>query len=652
MRKTALAIFFLLITLSIRAQQNANTDSLLKLLQHAKEDTTKVLLLIKTGQAFEDRETEKAKQYYRIAGDLSRRINYPQGIIKYIFNYTYILNNMDGDYEASIKLNLQAVDLARKTKDSTNLAKALFNTGNAYRQQGDYEHAVKYYEEGKKIFALRGDAFTKALGDDMLQLLYWQMHQYKKGIKYGVRSVDGLRKAGSQSELGIALSNLGLNYSSAGQFEKAGKVYREALKIGKETGDKYVELTQYLNLADVNMNLYQLDALKTSFEKALVLARELKSNQSIIACLRGLSYYHFYKKEFGQSKLFADSALRLSYKYGQRLERQKTFDHLSNLAYAMNDITLGRKYTRQSVALNDSLLNEKISLNADALEKKYEFEKKEGRIKQLKTERKVQNLVIKQKSMLNELLIAGVAVALIIALLSFYTYNQKQRLQQSRISELEAEKQLGNAEAVLKGEEQERARMAKDLHDGLGGMLSGVKFSLNNVRGNLVLTADDARAFERSLDMLDSSIGEMRRVAHNMLPEALIRYGLNTALEGFCHDITNSWAVKVHYQSIGLDGIELDQSRAITIYRIVQELLNNILKHAAATKAIVQLTKADDLLSITVEDDGTGFDTATLANAKGIGISNIQNRVNFLNGKLDIDSQPGKGTSILIEIPI
>jgi signal transduction histidine kinase len=164
------------------------------------------------------------------------------------------------------------------------------------------------------------------------------------------------------------------------------------------------------------------------------------------------------------------------------------------------------------------------------------------------------------------------------------------------------------------------------------------------------MTPDNAQAFERSMDMLDSSIKEMRRVAHNMMPEALVKFGLDTALKDFCADINKSGALHVSYQSIGLGNTEIDQTTSITIYRIVQELLNNTMKHASAKNAIVQLCKTNGQIAVTVEDDGKGFDTSVLKGTRGIGWSNIQNRVEFLKGKLDVNSAPDKGTSVLIEL--
>ena len=170
------------------------------------------------------------------------------------------------------------------------------------------------------------------------------------------------------------------------------------------------------------------------------------------------------------------------------------------------------------------------------------------------------------------------------------------------------------------------------------------------MKGNMVMTPDNQQAFERSMDMIDSSIKEMRRVAHNMMPEALVRFGLHTALKDFCNEINQSGALQISYQSIGLENELVEQTRAVNIYRIVQELINNTLKHAAAHTAIVQVSKKGDSFSITVEDDGKGFDPQLLKDAKGIGWTNIQSRVEYMKGSIDVQSEPGKGVSVHVEL--
>ncbi len=254
------------------------------------------------------------------------------------------------------------------------------------------------------------------------------------------------------------------------------------------------------------------------------------------------------------------------------------------------------------------------------------------------------------------LIVALLAVGAIVAL-AFRTYYQKKKLrdrdsllQQSRIDQLEKEKQLMASEAIIRGQEEERARMAKDLHDGLGGMLSGVKFSLTNMKTSTILDSDSTLVFERAMDMLDHSIQELRRVAHNMMPEVLVKFGLREAVRGFCESIQQTRLVKIDFNAIGISE-RLQREVEIHSFRIIQELLNNVLRHAKATHVLVQLSLHNDQLFITVEDDGIGFDKNKLSDMNSAGLANIKNRLDLLNGKMEIDSSTN-GTTVEITIAL
>jgi two-component system NarL family sensor kinase len=168
------------------------------------------------------------------------------------------------------------------------------------------------------------------------------------------------------------------------------------------------------------------------------------------------------------------------------------------------------------------------------------------------------------------------------------------------------------------------------------------------MKENLIITPDNMTVFERALDMIDTSIRELRRVAHNMMPEMLTKFGLDEALKEYCNNINSAKLISVKYQSLGMEA-RPDKSVEIIIYRIVQELLNNVLKHAAATTTFVQLIRQDSRLNVLVEDNGNGFDTGLMENNKGAGLANIRSRVDYLKGQLDIHAEPGKGTLVNIE---
>lgn len=645
------ALFILLLLTCASVAQQLNKDSLIQLLSHSKPDSAKAILLEQIGMQYEGDDPALAKEYYKQSQLLSSRINYPNGILKAIAGYTYVLN-MQGHYDSSLLLNKEALTIARRIKDTLRIAKVLFNVGTSLRLSGNFTEAVKYYEEGKNYFAAKGNDSLDAIGDDILQVLYTEMKQYAKSREHGERAVAKMRTFNMPVQLGITLNNLGYNYADMRLYDLAEKAYKEALTIGKQTNNVNMELIQYLNLGDIQVQTEQYDKLDFYFGKALRLADKLELHEDKALALEGLSYHYKYRKEYTKAKELAEQALALTKQYNLRRIRKGILTQLSQLAYCMQEPRLGNHYNIQATQLEDSLLNEEIIKNTQELEARYESGRKEAQIKTLQQQKELQLLSIKNKNMLITTLAILIVSAGIVGLLLYRSYRHRRKLQQSRIHELETEKQLAATEAVLKGEEQERARMAKDLHDGLGGMLSGLKYSLNSVRGNLIMTSDNAVAFERSLDMLDTSIGEMRRIAHNMLPEALITFGLDNALNGFCLDISNSKAITVHYQSVGMEAFQLEQSKAITVYRIVQELLSNILKHAGAQRVIVQLIKTKEHLDITVEDDGAGFNLENIQNSRGIGWRNIQNRVELLNGKVDIDTAPGRGTSVQIQIQL
>jgi signal transduction histidine kinase len=303
-------------------------------------------------------------------------------------------------------------------------------------------------------------------------------------------------------------------------------------------------------------------------------------------------------------------------------------------------------------------LNESIARNIQNVEAKYESEKKEQRIKELQQQTEIKDLSIQRNKLLNTALIGSLISITLIGLLARYNYRQKKRIltehsrfQEARIARLETEQQVLAGEAVIKGQEEERGRLAKDLHDGLGGMLSGVKFSLTNLRSNVLLDRDNTLVFERSIDMLDHSISELRRVAHNMMPEVLVRFGLSEALKSYCESLRESEVFKIDFQSVGPTD-RLPEKTEIFIFRIAQELLNNVVKHAQAAHVLVQLARNTDDVSLTIEDNGAGFDVSERMSSSGAGLSSVQSRVDYLKGKLDIQSQPGQGTSVHITIPL
>ena len=642
-------IFFFIITGNYA--QVAKSDSLLKLISVAREDSNKVNLLLSIGDLFQNADPEKSKQYFRMAAELSKKINFTRGTQKFYRHISQAFA-VQSQYDSILYYSQLGLDLAKSKKDTFTIGVSLFNIGTAYRFKSDYENAVVFSLEGARILEGKGYTNIESGLYDGLQVLYMTLAQYDKAIYYGEKAVSAGRKLGDKNSLSTALNNLALSYMEVNRMQNAKQVLIEAIDISKTIDNKSVEGSALNNLGEIAIREGEFDLLKKYGEQSLQINQQINSEENIATSNVCLAIYYQSHNDFIKAKEYAMVALKISEQNNLLSEKSQCMKILSNIFFSMNDFIQGYSYYYKSQKIDGEIFNESLAQKEAALKVKYETEKKEIQIKKLEADKKVQELSIRQKNILNYILIASAFILLIISLLAYRTYKQKQKLQQQRISELETEKHLTVTENVLKGEEQERTRLAKDLHDGLGGMLSGIKFSLNTMKGNLIMTSENNQAFERSMDMLDSSIKEMRRVAHNMMPESLVKFGLDTALKDLCNDVNQSGALQVSYQSIGLENEIIEQTTAVTIYRIVQELINNTMKHAAAKTAVVQVTKSDSHLSVTVEDDGKGFDTTILNQSKGIGWSNIKNRVEFLKGTLDVQSEKDKGTSVHIELNI
>jgi two-component system, NarL family, sensor kinase len=591
--------------------------------------------------------------------------------------------------EKALVLSLQSISLSKKLKYDLGFAVAYRLRGVLYfdKMQLDsdkifVDSAWNIVKESKERLMIRQQGMLKFTYGAICQ----KENKLDSAMAYYIEASKIYVSINEEDLLYQPYSNLSVAYTYLKDNTKALDYAKKAYLIAVRKKDINKMTSAANNFFAAKLELKQYDSVEAPLRENIKLATGI-SNFATVGLLHNLlgQYYNEATKNNDSAIINYNKAIAFSEKYGDKFDLAVFYQNLGGAYQDKKDFPLATKYLKMSIAIAKELGMENIqqyavknlskieeeqgnyknafgylkeyniltdTVNAKynkdkvvELETKYETEKKEIQLK-------LQESSIKQKNTLNILLGSIAAAILIISLFGFKNYKHKQTLQQQKISELETQQQLTATEAVLKGEEQERTRLAKDLHDGLGGMLSGIKYSFNTMKGNMVMTPDNAQAFERSMDMLDSSIKEMRRVAHNMMPEALVKFGLDTALKDFCNEIQQSGALQISYQSIGLENGIIDQTVGITIYRIVQELINNTMKHAMAKTAIVQVTKSNGQLSVTVEDDGKGFDTAIINNPVGMGWSNITNRVEFLKGKLDVDSQSGKGTSVHIEINI
>jgi signal transduction histidine kinase len=218
-------------------------------------------------------------------------------------------------------------------------------------------------------------------------------------------------------------------------------------------------------------------------------------------------------------------------------------------------------------------------------------------------------------------------------------------------AEISTQKEI-RTKAILDAEEKERRRIAQDLHDGVGQLLSAAKLNLSNLESKLLNQNEDQKlALQNALALVDDSVREVRTVSHNMMPNTLIKLGLGSAVREFITKLGNAPTLKVDLEIVGLDS-RLDNQLETVLYRVIQEIINNIIKHAKASHISMQLIRHETELSVMIEDNGIGFDTKNLDNFEGIGLKGIITRIEFLNGSVHFDSSIGRGTTVIIDVPL
>ncbi len=646
----------LLPALIIQAQQN-NRDSLLQQLAAAKEDTNKVWLYLKLSKATQSTDMARAHLLSEQAYSLSEKLNFNKGRFKSMVRKTALFR-ATGNVDSVFENNKRFLVLARQLKDTLNIAIGYLNISESYSDLGDPEKALEFSLQGLSVIENFGAPELKQDAYDNLQRLYFTRLEYDKSIEYGTKSVQIARALNVPQRISSSLFNLSVVYNSTKEFDKAIAASKEAVAIGRTTGDDRVVAYGLSNLCDVYLRLNNIPTALNYELESLSLAKKVGDRDMEANALTGLGVCYLQQKEYARAQGYATQAVKLHEEMGNITGKVNATKVLADIAFATGDPTKGYAYELLCDEYEQKHNNQVLSKQSSDLEKKYETAKKEKEIIQLQKDKQIQNLSIKQKSTLNYFLFGSIAALLIVGFSGYRNFRhrqqlakQREELHQQQIRELEKDKQLVAVDSMLKGQEDERSRLAKDLHDGLGGLLSGVKFSLSNMKDNLIITPDNMAVFERSLDMIDTSIKELRRVAHNMMPEMLVKFGLDEGLKEYCISINTTKLLTVKYQSLGMEE-RIDKSIEIIIYRIVQELLNNIMKHSAATEAFVQLIREGARLNVVIEDNGKGFDTSLAENNKGAGLVNVRSRVDYLKGQLDIHSEPGKGTLVNIEFNV
>lgn len=498
------------------------------------------------------------------------------------------------------------------------------------------------------------------------------------------KAIPLARLAGDSVLLGSEYANVALAFTNTEQYEKAEEYFNNAIAITKpaskepsrllmvmyRAGENYINLGKYpdaKNILDTmkvllepypETELYagyylvqglyqhkmkQYDSALASYDKGIASAGGVNGKYRIqeLEILKTETLVE--KKSYAKARELLARLSKDESIMSTDLNRLKIYGGLSASNAGLGNFSEAHEWQNQYSELSDSLHKTRLKRDINALEVKYKNAESQKEIISLKAKNEQVALSSKNAWLTTWLFASACLFLLVVIIFVLLYYRSQKKLAARRMLEIEQQKQLDITKAMLDGEEGERRRLARDLHDGLGGMLAGVKMNLSGAN-----TAQDEKLFQ-VIHQLDNSVNELRRIARNMMPESLLNFGLETALKDMC-ELNFAPGLEIRFQSLGVQR-DLPEKTQIIIYRIAQELLANAIKHSGANKIMLQCSQNENIFYLSIEDNGKGFDPNT-SECKGLGWDNIRNRIEFLKGKIEIDSIIGEGTTINIELNV
>jgi signal transduction histidine kinase len=591
-------------------------------------------------------------------------------------SYFYI----DRDPEKASLYVEEGLALAEKEKDRSRMAKFNNFRGSIFAKRLQYDTAFVYFEKAVDLARKSGNKEMEILIYGNMASAYSQQGNYVTALEYYMKCLAFYETSEKDKEKYMfTLANIGGMHRSSGNKDQAIVALEKARKIAEETDNARGKIKTYYDLSVIYMDKGESKLALDYISNVIELSRATGEKMFEVAAMQVLSTIYYTNttpdvRDLDKAEQYAKDFLRLAEEYGAAYFQYGAWSTLAAIYRDQKRYRESEEMALKAWALDSTNLNESIVLAATIvvanialgnkekavdffwkyndlkneytnksyhettteMEVKYETEKKEMRIALLERERRLYAGL-------------GISVAFIIVMafgLLLFRHRlsvQKRRLAEQQVEKLEQEKQLVATQAVLDGENAERSRLSRDLHDGLGCMLSLIKLNLKNMKSYPAPDTPDVACLDKAMGVLDESIDELRRVAHHIMPASLARDGLQSALEDFCRAVPNA-----HFYCAGSES-QLDYTMKILLYRCAHELVNNALKHARATHIDVQLIIDEGFISLVVRDDGAGIPAPAVFSGNS-GLNNIRTRVAAAKGKLNVYSPPGKGTEVTIEI--
>ena len=629
----------------------------------------------------------KALENYTIALKLFEEIGDKQALAKVTGNIGVVYCDL-GDYPRALEYYFQALKMAEEIKDTHTAAINIGNIAIVYDEQGDLPRALEYYFKALKMAEEMQDKNAEARNTSNIGILYSVQGDYPRALEYFLKALKLAEEIGNKQLAANTTGSIGIVYNARRDYPRALEYHFKALKMGEEMGDKDGVARTVGNISDVYTHQKNYIMAIAYGKKALELDEEIGAQHEVAYALAaiGLAYLALAQDsgKGSRSSFLSEvpagvavavpsiptgkaARLRIAIAYlqhdlevGKKINVlevvQGCYEGLAKAYKTKGDYKKALENYQEYMTIQDSAFSVANKTKIANLEHQRELDLKESRIKLLEQENKIKDLNAQKEKLIRKIMGGGIIMIIILAgMMAYYFVRRQQnekRIANERINTLLKDQELRSVSDMLDAQEGERNRIASDLHDRLGSMLSTVKLYFNSVEEQIgVMKEQNRNQYHKATSLLDEACDEVRKISHDLVSGELVKFGLVPALSQLKETIENTGKLKMQVLAFGMEK-RLEGNVEISLYRVVQELMNNILKHSKADHVTIQLNKAEGNLNIVVEDNGVGFDVAAARQKDGIGLKNLETRINKLSGSIFIDSGRGRGTTTIIDIPV
>ncbi len=543
-------------------------------------------------------------------------------------------------YELSYDYAQKAKAIADKNNNDSLAAYCLLAIGSYHYNTSNYDKAIEAGLKAIKIFETK----QMAAGVIKAKLMMSQVYQLKNDLPHAEKllqeTLDRFNEIKEPKIKANILHTLANIYGMQEKYSQALAIDKQGIELCSADDMRFFQSQFYDNMANCYMYSQRFDEAKEYFLKSLLIDSSFDNKKQMADTWLNLGNLSLMQKKYADAKSNLLHAVSLATTSGYKQGKYQALLLLSDAYKQSNEPNPAMEALQNAYAVKDSIINEQSENKIAELETVYQSEKKEAQLK-------LQQAEITKKNYL----LWGAAAGLVLLVLSGFAFYRKRQVQSKLQLQAEVMKQQDlSTKAVIAAEENERKRIAADLHDGVGQMMSAAKMNLSAFENDLPFKDDNQKNnFEKIISLVDESCKEIRSVSHQMMPNALLKSGLASAVKEFI-DKLDSRVLKVNLHTEGLNE-RLDSNVETVLYRIVQECVNNVIKHSGANILDISLIKDADGIAAVIEDNGRGFDSKNKTKFEGIGLKNIISRVQFLKGTVEFDSAAGKGTMVAIHVP-